>query len=116
MNMATNKVPKKLDHLITLAAGLADGCKAQEANVGLKQNTEANLRADLAAAIRGRNDYKNRPRRRHNLDCRRDSRRYQRQSFHRNSQGRVGEFPGQTMVGSVVTRWVSQQLAGDPRP
>ena len=38
--MATNRLPNKLDQLITLAADMADGLKAQEANVGLKQNTE----------------------------------------------------------------------------
>ena len=55
--MATNRLPNKLDQLITLAADMADGLKAQEANVGLKQNTEATMRADLDAARRTRNTY-----------------------------------------------------------
>src|SRR5207244_4171482 len=55
--MATNRLPNRLDQLITLAADMADGSKAQEAKVGLKQNTEATMRADLDAASRTRNTY-----------------------------------------------------------
>src|SRR5438552_8521047 len=55
--MATNRLPNKLDQLITLAADMADGSQAQEAKVGLKQNTEATMRADLDAASRTRNTY-----------------------------------------------------------
>jgi hypothetical protein len=48
--MATNRLPDQLDRLFALAEDMADGLHAHEAPVGIKQNTEAAVRADLAAA------------------------------------------------------------------
>jgi len=47
--MATNRLPDQLDRLFALAEDMADGLHAHEAPVGIKQNTEAAVRADLAA-------------------------------------------------------------------
>jgi hypothetical protein len=51
--MATNRLPDPLDRLFALAEDMADGLHAHEAPVGIKQNTEAAVRADLAAARAG---------------------------------------------------------------
>jgi hypothetical protein len=47
--MATNRLPDQLNRLFALAEDMADGLHAHEAPVGIKQNTEAAVRADLAA-------------------------------------------------------------------
>ena len=56
--MASNRLPKPLDDVFTLAEDMADGCHNHEAAVGLKQNKEVNVRADLAAAILAQKNYK----------------------------------------------------------
>lgn len=48
--MATNTLPVTLDDLFTLAEDMADGLNTHEVAVGIKQNTEATVRAALAAA------------------------------------------------------------------
>src|SRR5207245_355358 len=48
--MASNTLPNTNDSLFTLAEDMADGAHTHEAAIGLKQNTEANLHADLDAA------------------------------------------------------------------
>jgi hypothetical protein len=48
--MASNEMPANNDQLFTLAEDAADGLHAYEATVGVKQNKEADVRADLAAA------------------------------------------------------------------
>lgn len=48
--MASNEIPTNNDQLFTLAEDAADGLHNHEAAVGVKQNTEADVRADLAAA------------------------------------------------------------------
>jgi hypothetical protein len=50
-DMASNKLPRKREQLFTAAQGLADGLKAQEARLGIKQNTEQEIRTVLAAAL-----------------------------------------------------------------
>ncbi|MBI2925200.1 MAG: hypothetical protein HYY24_05795 [Verrucomicrobia bacterium] len=45
--MASNKLPASLEDLSTLAEDAADGAHQLEAAIGLKQNTEAAIRADL---------------------------------------------------------------------
>jgi hypothetical protein len=45
-----NSIPNALPQLFALAEDAADGAKAQGAIIGLKQNTEADIRTDLAAA------------------------------------------------------------------
>ena len=47
--MASNKLPANLDELITLGEDAADGAHQLETTIGLKQNTEADIRADLGA-------------------------------------------------------------------
>jgi hypothetical protein len=48
--MAANTLPIKLDDLFTLAEDMADGAALHGAAIGLLQNTEARIRADLLAA------------------------------------------------------------------
>ncbi|MBK8093219.1 MAG: fibronectin type III domain-containing protein [Verrucomicrobiaceae bacterium] len=48
--MASNRLPDKLDLLFALAEDMADGLHQHETPVGVKQNTEAVIRAALAAA------------------------------------------------------------------
>lgn len=48
--MASNRLPDSLDDLFTLADDAADGAHQHEDDLPLKQNTEAALAADLAAA------------------------------------------------------------------
>lgn len=48
--MATNRLPDALPALFTLAEDMADGLNAHEAAIGVKQTTEASLRASLTAA------------------------------------------------------------------
>ena len=47
--MASNPTPGDNDVLIALAEDLADGCHTHEVAIGIKQNTEAVLRAAIAA-------------------------------------------------------------------
>lgn len=46
--MASNKLPANLEELITLGEDAADGAQQLGTTAGLKQNTEADVRADLA--------------------------------------------------------------------
>jgi len=55
--MATNKLPKTRDELFALAEALADALHTDEVRLGVKQNTETSLRAELKAAIEARNTY-----------------------------------------------------------
>jgi hypothetical protein len=48
--MGTTFLPSDIDNLFTLAADMADGLHHLEATLGIKENTEAALRADLAVA------------------------------------------------------------------
>jgi len=48
--MASNPTPDDDDVLFALAEDLADGCHLHEVTIGIKQNTEAVLRATLGAA------------------------------------------------------------------
>lgn len=54
--MATNALPDALDPLFTLAEDMADGAHTHETAIGLKQNKEADIRADLAAARSAQSD------------------------------------------------------------
>ena len=56
--MGSNKLPDPLDDVFTLAEDMADGCHNHQVAVGLKQNLEANVRADLAAAVTAQTNYK----------------------------------------------------------
>lgn len=56
--MASNQLPDGIYDLFTLAEDMADGAHNHGAAVGLKQNTETNLRADLDPAIAAQKDYK----------------------------------------------------------
>jgi hypothetical protein len=49
--MASNQVPRKREQLYTAAEDLADGLKAQEARLSIKQNTEREVRAAFEAAV-----------------------------------------------------------------
>jgi hypothetical protein len=49
--MASNQVPQKREQLFTAARNVAEGLKAQEARLGVKQNTQDTIRAALAAAL-----------------------------------------------------------------
>jgi hypothetical protein len=49
--MGSNQVPRKREQLYTAAEDLADGLKLQEARLGIKQNTEREVRAALEAAV-----------------------------------------------------------------
>lgn len=55
--MSSNRLPNPLADLFTLAEDMADGCHNHETAIGLKQNKEADVRADLAAAIAAQKDY-----------------------------------------------------------
>ncbi len=55
--MASNKLPTHLDELAMLAEDAADGAHQLEATLGLKQNTEAAIRADLADLTAKRSAY-----------------------------------------------------------
>lgn len=47
--MASNEIPKSYDALIELMEDAADGAHTHGGAVGLKQNTEADIRLDLEA-------------------------------------------------------------------
>jgi hypothetical protein len=49
--MASNALPKPLDELIALAEDAADGAHQLETTIGLQQNKEAAIRADLATLV-----------------------------------------------------------------
>src|SRR5438093_7617674 len=49
--MASNEIPKPYDPLIQLMEDAADGAHTHGAAIGLKQNTEADIRADLVALV-----------------------------------------------------------------
>jgi hypothetical protein len=53
-----NSLPGTLDEVFTLAEDMADGCHNHQTAVGLKQNTETNVRADLSAAEAAQASYK----------------------------------------------------------
>ena len=57
--MASNEIPVNLDQLFTLAEDAADGLHTYEVAIGIKQNKEADVRADLTAARAGSTDYDN---------------------------------------------------------
>jgi hypothetical protein len=56
--MASNKLPNPLDDLFTLAEDMADGCHNHQTAIGLKQNLEVDVRADLDAAVLAQGIYK----------------------------------------------------------
>lgn len=56
--MASNQLPDGIYDLFTLAEDMADGAHNHEAAVGLKQNMEAGLRADLDPAVAAQAAYK----------------------------------------------------------
>jgi hypothetical protein len=56
--MASNALPNPLDDVFTLGEDMADGCHNHQAAIGLKQNTETNVRADLDATIDAQTVYK----------------------------------------------------------
>lgn len=55
--MASNRLPDPLNRLFTLAEDMADGLHAHEVAVGVKQNSEASVRADLGAAQAAENEF-----------------------------------------------------------
>ena len=57
--MADNSLPKNLDALFTLAEDMADGLNAHAVALGILQNTEAKVRADLLAATTAQTNYGN---------------------------------------------------------
>jgi hypothetical protein len=56
--MASNHIPIAIDDLFTLCEDMADGCRVHETAIGLKQNKEADVRADLVAAIGAQSNFK----------------------------------------------------------
>ncbi len=57
--MGSNLLPDALDNLFTLAEDMADGCHNHQVAVGLKQNLEVDVRADLDAAVLAQEIYQN---------------------------------------------------------
>ena len=55
--MASNRLPDPLDDLFTLGEDMADGCHNHQTAIGLKQNLEADVRADLDAAVTAQENY-----------------------------------------------------------
>ena len=55
--MASNSLPKNLDALFTLAEDMADGLNAHAVAIGVLQNTEAKVRADLLAGQTAQNNF-----------------------------------------------------------
>lgn len=51
--MASNPTPDDDDVLLALAEDMADGCNLHEVEIGIKQNTEAVMRAAITAATAG---------------------------------------------------------------
>jgi hypothetical protein len=56
--MASNQLPKPLDDVFTLGEDMTDGCHNHQVAVGLKQNLEVGVRADLDAAVLAQGNYK----------------------------------------------------------
>jgi hypothetical protein len=56
--MSSNRLPDQIDPLFTLAEDMADGCHTHEVAVGIKQNKETDVRADLTAAITAQAGFK----------------------------------------------------------
>jgi hypothetical protein len=56
--MASNRLPDPIDDLFTLAEDMTDGCHNHEVTIGLKQNTEVDMRTDLDACISAQGDFK----------------------------------------------------------
>ena len=56
--MASNRLPGRRDGLFALAENMADGLREHKAEAGVKQNTEASVRANLAAVRAADNDYR----------------------------------------------------------
>ena len=56
--MASNRLPRRLEELFALAEHLADALSLHEAASGIKQTTEASLRADVAGARNANNAYR----------------------------------------------------------
>lgn len=50
-HMASNALPQPLDKLMTLAEDAADGAHTHEVSIGLLQNTEVKIRADLLGLV-----------------------------------------------------------------
>jgi hypothetical protein len=57
--MGSNALPNPLDDVFTLAEDMADGCHNHQAAIGLKQNLEVDVRADLDAAVTAQTNYQN---------------------------------------------------------
>ena len=55
--MASNRIPDQIDRLFALAEDMADGCHDHEAAVGIKQNKEADVRANLTPAQTAENNF-----------------------------------------------------------
>lgn len=55
--MASNRIPDSLEELMSLAEDAADGAHQLEDTIGLKQNKETNIRADLAELVACKNAY-----------------------------------------------------------
>lgn len=51
--MASNPTPDDDDVLLALAEDMADGCHLHEVDIGIKQNTEAVMRAAITVATAG---------------------------------------------------------------
>jgi len=58
-SMAQNPIPVNLDDLITMAEDAADGLHQLETPVGVKQNTEAAVRLELAGLVTAKTAYDN---------------------------------------------------------
>ena len=56
--MNSNRLPDPIDPLFTLGEDMSDGCHAHEVVVNIKQNKEADIRADLVAAIIAQGNFK----------------------------------------------------------
>ena len=56
--MSSNRLPTRLEEVFALAEHLADGLHSHELAIGIKQNTEASLRSDLAAGRDANNAYR----------------------------------------------------------
>src|SRR5438105_471559 len=52
--MASNRLPRTRDGLLALAENMADGLRAHEAAIGIKQNSEGSMRTDVAGGPRRR--------------------------------------------------------------
>lgn len=55
--MAHNNLPRRIGLLMAMAEEAADGAESRGAEIGLQQNTEAAIRADLAALETAQNEF-----------------------------------------------------------